>query len=133
MDNPDQTSMDGASNTDTATSKKPQQKGNTPSMNSAKQEVKNIPRDTERDVPGRAGAAMAKAAAGEDTEAPYEKVRELPTGSAEPHSCCLSTPMYTGGFSGTSCHSSTAGKAQHSWKHSWGADGFHWEMLRAEK
>ncbi|KAF4790523.1 cell cycle checkpoint control protein RAD9B isoform X1 [Turdus rufiventris] len=68
-----QTSRDGASNTNTATSKKPQQKENTPSMNSAKQEVKNIPRDTERDVPGRAGAAMAKAAAEEDTEAPYEK------------------------------------------------------------
>ncbi|NWV47047.1 RAD9B protein, partial [Daphoenositta chrysoptera] len=67
------------SNADTATSKKPQQKGNTPSMNSAKapgalakQEVKSIPRGTERDVPGRAGAATAEAA-GEATEAPYEK------------------------------------------------------------
>ncbi|NXW67462.1 RAD9B protein, partial [Hirundo rustica] len=64
---------------DTAASKKPQQKGNTPSMgsakpssDSAKQEVKNTPRGSERDVPGRAGA-------GEATEAPYEKVRELPT------------------------------------------------------
>ncbi|NWY73760.1 RAD9B protein, partial [Erithacus rubecula] len=73
-------------NADTATSKKPQQKGNTPSMISAKpsnalakQEVKNIPRGSERDVPGRAGAAMAKAAGGKATEAPYEKVRELPT------------------------------------------------------
>ncbi|NXH64162.1 RAD9B protein, partial [Rhabdornis inornatus] len=68
------------SNSDTATSKKPQQKGNTPSINSAKppsalakQEVKNIPRGTERDVPGTAGAATAKAAGGEATEAPYEK------------------------------------------------------------
>ncbi|NXU61488.1 RAD9B protein, partial [Horornis vulcanius] len=61
------------------TSKKPQQKGNTLSMDSAKQEVKNTPRGTERDVPGRAGAATAKAAGGEATEAPYEKVRELPT------------------------------------------------------
>ncbi|NWS85612.1 RAD9B protein, partial [Toxostoma redivivum] len=65
---------------DRAASKKPQQKGNTPSTNSAKppsalakQEVKSIPRGTERDVPGRAGAAMAKAAGGEATEAPYEK------------------------------------------------------------
>ncbi|NXV05457.1 RAD9B protein, partial [Cettia cetti] len=79
------------------TSKKPQ-KGNTPSMDSAKapsafakQEVKNTPRGTERDAPGRAGAATAKAAGGEATEAPYEKVRELPTVSAvEPHSCCNS-------------------------------------------
>ncbi|NXT70344.1 RAD9B protein, partial [Chaetops frenatus] len=85
------------SNADTATSKKPQQKGNTPSMDSAKppsalakQEVESIPRGTERDVPGRAGAATAEAAGGEATEAPYEKVRELPTVSAlEPHSCCL--------------------------------------------
>ncbi|KAI1233108.1 hypothetical protein IHE44_0006303 [Lamprotornis superbus] len=36
MEKSDQTSMDGASNTDTATSKKPQQQGNTPSINSAK-------------------------------------------------------------------------------------------------
>ncbi|XP_014109127.1 PREDICTED: LOW QUALITY PROTEIN: cell cycle checkpoint control protein RAD9B [Pseudopodoces humilis] len=36
MDKSAQTSTDGASNTDTATSKKPQQKGNTPSMHSAK-------------------------------------------------------------------------------------------------
>ncbi|NXK64192.1 RAD9B protein, partial [Sylvietta virens] len=85
------------SNADTAASKKPQQKGNTPSMGSAKppsalakQEVKSIPRGTERDVPGRAGAATAEAAGGEATEAHYEKVRELPTVSAvEPHSCCL--------------------------------------------
>ncbi|NWW63053.1 RAD9B protein, partial [Ifrita kowaldi] len=85
------------SNTDTAASKKPQQKGNTPSTDSAKppsalakQEVKSIPRGTERDVPGRAGAATAEAAGGEATEAPYEKVRELPVVSAvEPHSCCL--------------------------------------------
>ncbi|NWU35692.1 RAD9B protein, partial [Hylia prasina] len=68
------------SKADTAASKKPQQKGNTPSTDSAKapsalakQEVKNTPRGTERDVPGRAGAATAKAAAGEATEAPYEK------------------------------------------------------------
>ncbi|XP_033374122.1 cell cycle checkpoint control protein RAD9B [Parus major] len=50
MDKSAQTSMDGASNADTATSKRPQQKGNTPSMHSAKapsalekQEIKNIP------------------------------------------------------------------------------------------
>ncbi|NXO11459.1 RAD9B protein, partial [Oriolus oriolus] len=67
------------SNADTTASKKPQQKGNTPSMDSAKlpsalakQEGKSIPRGTERDVPGRAGAATAEAA-GEATEAPYEK------------------------------------------------------------
>ncbi|NXF24437.1 RAD9B protein, partial [Rhodinocichla rosea] len=79
------------SNAVTAASKKPQQKGNTPSMDPAKplgalakQEVKNIPRGTERDVPGRAGAATAQAAArgGEATEAPYAKVRrELPMNS----------------------------------------------------
>ncbi|NXR88535.1 RAD9B protein, partial [Hypocryptadius cinnamomeus] len=68
------------SNAVTAASKEPQQKGNTPSMDPAKlpsalakQEVKNIPRGTERDVPGRAGAAMAEAAGGEATEAPYAK------------------------------------------------------------
>ncbi|NWW02855.1 RAD9B protein, partial [Oreocharis arfaki] len=80
---------------DMAASKKPQQKGNTPSMHSAKapsalakQEVKSLPRGTERDVPGRAGAATAKAAGGEATGAPYEKVREPPMVSAvEPHSC----------------------------------------------
>lgn len=102
MDKSEQTSMDGASKADTAASKKPQQKGNTPSMDSAKppsalakQEVKSIPRDTERDVPGRAGAAMAEAAGGEATEAPYEKVRELPMMSAvEPHSCCLAEHPY---------------------------------------
>ncbi|NXA66497.1 RAD9B protein, partial [Mohoua ochrocephala] len=84
-------------NADTAASKKPQQKGNAPSMDSAKppsalakQEVKSIPRGTERAVPGRAGAATAEAAGREATEAPHEKVRELPTVSAvEPHSCCL--------------------------------------------
>ncbi|NXP59916.1 RAD9B protein, partial [Chloropsis cyanopogon] len=77
------------SNAVTATSKKPQQRGNTPSTDSAKppsalakQEVKNIPRGTERDVPGRAGAATAKAAGGDATEAPFEKVRELPRVSA---------------------------------------------------
>ncbi|NWS06348.1 RAD9B protein, partial [Motacilla alba] len=60
--------------------RKPQQKGNAPSMGPAKppgalakQEVKNIPRGTERDVPGRAGAATAQAAGGEATEAPYAK------------------------------------------------------------
>ncbi|NXP89328.1 RAD9B protein, partial [Passerina amoena] len=63
-------------------------KGNTPSTDPAKpqsalaeQEVKNLPRGTERDVPGRAGAATAQAAAGEATEAPHAKVRELPTNS----------------------------------------------------
>ncbi|NWR19903.1 RAD9B protein, partial [Emberiza fucata] len=73
----------------TAASKKPQQKGNTPSTDPAKpqsalakQEVKNIPKGTERDVPGRAGAATAQAAAGgEASEAPHAKVRELPTNS----------------------------------------------------
>ncbi|NXU34958.1 RAD9B protein, partial [Drymodes brunneopygia] len=67
------------SNTDTAASKRPQ-KGNTPKPASAlaKQEIKSIPRGTERDVPGRAGAATVQAA-GQATEAPYEKVRELPT------------------------------------------------------
>ncbi|XP_068886538.1 cell cycle checkpoint control protein RAD9B isoform X3 [Aphelocoma coerulescens] len=98
MDKSEQTSVDGASKADMAASKKPQQKGNTPSTDSAKppgalanQEVKSIPRGTERDVPGRAaGAATAEAAGGEATEAPYEKVRELPVVSAlEPHSCCL--------------------------------------------
>ncbi|NXO29421.1 RAD9B protein, partial [Cisticola juncidis] len=58
------------SNTDTATSKKPREKGNAPSTDSAKPKVKNTPRGRERDVPGRAGAATA---AGEATEAPYEK------------------------------------------------------------
>lgn len=114
--------MDGASKADSATSKKPQQKGNTPSMDSAKppsalakQEVKNIPRGTERDVPGRAGAATAEAAGEEATEAPYEKVRELPTVSAvEPHSCW-----------GIQSH--------HCWEHSWGAGGLHWEMLLPDK
>ncbi|KAM4891100.1 cell cycle checkpoint control protein RAD9B [Sylvia borin] len=84
MDKSDQTSTDGVSKADTATSKKPQQKGNPPSTDSAKtpsalarQEVKNIPRDTERDVPGRAGAATAEAAGGEATEAPYEKFHSL--------------------------------------------------------
>ncbi|NXE38567.1 RAD9B protein, partial [Ptilorrhoa leucosticta] len=67
---------------DTAASKKPQQKGNAPSMDLAKQEVRSIPRGTERDGPGRAGAATVKAAGGEATEAPYQKVRELPTVSA---------------------------------------------------
>ncbi|XP_077044189.1 LOW QUALITY PROTEIN: cell cycle checkpoint control protein RAD9B [Agelaius phoeniceus] len=96
MDKSDQTSMDGASKAGTATSKKPQQKGNTPSTDPAKppsalakQEVKNVPRGTERDGPGRAGAATAQAAAGEATEAPYAKVRELPMVPAlEPHGCC---------------------------------------------
>lgn len=100
MEKSDQTSMDGASNAATVASKKPQQKGNTPSMDPAKppsalanQEVKNIPRSSERDVPGRAGAAMAQAAGGESTEAPYAKVRELPMVPAvEPHSCCLAEP-----------------------------------------
>ncbi|NXD50743.1 RAD9B protein, partial [Corvus moneduloides] len=76
------------SKADMAASKKPQQKGNTPSMDSAKppsalanQEVESIPRGTERDVPGRAGAATAEAVGGEATEAPYEKVRELPVNS----------------------------------------------------
>ncbi|NWI76033.1 RAD9B protein, partial [Dryoscopus gambensis] len=68
------------SNADTATSKKSQQKGNAPSMDSAKppsalakQEVKSIPRGTGRDEPGRAGAATAEAAGGEATGAPQEK------------------------------------------------------------
>ncbi|NXO95847.1 RAD9B protein, partial [Certhia brachydactyla] len=85
---------------DSNTSKKQQQKGNTPSMDSAKppnalakQEVKNIPRGTERDVPGRAGAATAKAA-GEATEAPNEKVRELPKVSAVGTHSCLSRNSY---------------------------------------
>ncbi|NXI84274.1 RAD9B protein, partial [Rhipidura dahli] len=59
------------SNADTAASKQPQQKENTPSRECAKppsalekQEAKSIPRGMERDVPGRAGAAR---------EAPYEK------------------------------------------------------------
>ncbi|XP_066056059.1 cell cycle checkpoint control protein RAD9B [Chamaea fasciata] len=77
MDKSDQTSMDGASKADTAASKKPQQKGNTQSRDSAKQEAKTIPRGTERDVPGRAGAARAEAAGGEATEAPYEKFHSL--------------------------------------------------------
>ncbi|NWT83999.1 RAD9B protein, partial [Lanius ludovicianus] len=60
--------------------RKPQQKGNTPSMDSAKppsalakQKVKSNPRGTERDAPGTAGAATAEAGGGEATEAPYEK------------------------------------------------------------
>ncbi|XP_048178346.1 cell cycle checkpoint control protein RAD9B [Corvus hawaiiensis] len=84
MDKSEQTSMDGASKADMAASKKPQQKGNTPSMDSAKrpsalanQEVESIPRGTERDVPGRAGAATAEAVGGEATEAPYEKFHSL--------------------------------------------------------
>ncbi|XP_064249164.1 cell cycle checkpoint control protein RAD9B isoform X2 [Passer domesticus] len=84
MDKCDQTSMDAASNTGTAASRKPQQKGSTPSTDPAtppsglaKQEVKNIPRGSERDVPGRAGAATAQAAAGEATEAPYAKFHSL--------------------------------------------------------
>ncbi|XP_074410256.1 cell cycle checkpoint control protein RAD9B [Zonotrichia albicollis] len=102
MDKSDQSSTDGASNAVTATSKKPQQKGNTPSMDPAKppsalakQEVKNIPRGSERDEPGRA-------AAGEATEAPQAQVRELPTVPAlEPHSCCWAEhPTCTGGFRG---------------------------------
>ncbi|NWV18994.1 RAD9B protein, partial [Origma solitaria] len=67
------------SDAETAASKKPQQNGNTLSTDSAKppsamakQDVKNIPRGTEMDVPGRAGAATAEAA-GEATEAPYQK------------------------------------------------------------
>lgn len=141
MDKSDQTSMDGASNAATVTSKKPQQKGNTPSMDPAKspsalanQEVKNIPRGTERDVPGRAGAATAQAA-GEATEAPYAKVRNSPRcQQGNPTAAAwLSTPMCTGGFSGISCHSSTAGKPQYCWEHSWGAGGFPWETLLAEK
>ncbi|NXS84586.1 RAD9B protein, partial [Erpornis zantholeuca] len=83
------------SNADMATCKEPQQKGNTPSTDSAKppsalanQEAKSVPRGMEREVPGRAGAATAEAVGGEATEAPYEKVRELPMVSAvEPHSC----------------------------------------------
>ncbi|XP_064249168.1 cell cycle checkpoint control protein RAD9B isoform X6 [Passer domesticus] len=107
MDKCDQTSMDAASNTGTAASRKPQQKGSTPSTDPAtppsglaKQEVKNIPRGSERDVPGRAGAATAQAAAGEATEAPYAKVRELPTVPAvEPQSCCWAEhPTCTWGF-----------------------------------
>lgn len=124
--------MDGASNAATAASKKPQQKGNTPSMDPAKppsalakQEVKNIPRGTERDVPGRAGAATAEAVGGEATEAPYAKVRELPMVPAvEPHSCCLAEhPHVLWGSSGISCPS-IAGKLQHCWEHSWGQVGF---------
>ncbi|NXY53051.1 RAD9B protein, partial [Callaeas wilsoni] len=70
---------------DTAASKKPQETGNTPGMDSAKppsalekQEVKSTARGTERDGPGKAGAATAEAA-GEAAEAPYQKVRERPT------------------------------------------------------
>ncbi|NXG98649.1 RAD9B protein, partial [Loxia leucoptera] len=77
------------SNAATVASKKPQQKGNTPSMDPAKppsalanQEEKNIPRSSERDVPGRAGAAMAQAAGGEATEAPYAKNSYL-------YKCCI--------------------------------------------
>ncbi|NXS29828.1 RAD9B protein, partial [Pomatostomus ruficeps] len=62
---------DGAGNADMAASKEPRQKGNAPSRDSAqppralaKQEVKSVPRGTERDVPGRAGAATAEAAGG---------------------------------------------------------------------
>ncbi|OWK61160.1 Cell cycle checkpoint control protein RAD9B [Lonchura striata] len=84
MDKSDQPSMDGTSNAATAASKKPQQKGNTPNMDPAKpqsalakQEVKNIPRGMERDVPGRAGAATAKAVGREATEAPYAKWDQL--------------------------------------------------------
>ncbi|XP_053815601.1 cell cycle checkpoint control protein RAD9B isoform X1 [Vidua chalybeata] len=85
MDKSDQASVDGASNAVTAASKKPQQKGTTPSMDPAKppsalakkQELQNIPRGTERDVPGRAGAATAEAAGGEATEAPYAKFHSL--------------------------------------------------------
>ncbi|NXU13777.1 RAD9B protein, partial [Pardalotus punctatus] len=68
------------SKAETAASKKQQQNGNTLSTDSAKhpspvgnQEVKSIPRGTERDVPGRAGAATAEAAGGEAMEAPYQK------------------------------------------------------------
>nr|XP_026651965.1 cell cycle checkpoint control protein RAD9B [Zonotrichia albicollis] len=77
MDKSDQSSTDGASNAVTATSKKPQQKGNTPSTDPAKppsalakQEVKNTPRGSERDEPGRA-------AAGEATEAPQAQFHSL--------------------------------------------------------
>ncbi|TRZ18323.1 hypothetical protein HGM15179_008748 [Zosterops borbonicus] len=84
MDKSDQTSTDGARKADTAASKRPQQNGNTPSVDSAKppstlakQEVKNIPRGTKRDVPGRARAATAEAARGEAREAPYEKFHSL--------------------------------------------------------
>ncbi|NWV38793.1 RAD9B protein, partial [Grantiella picta] len=63
--------------------RKPQQNGNTLSMDSAKppsalakQEVRSILRGTERDVPGRAGAATAEAARGEAKEAPYQKVTQ---------------------------------------------------------
>ncbi|XP_072792206.1 cell cycle checkpoint control protein RAD9B isoform X2 [Taeniopygia guttata] len=141
IDKSDQASMDGASNAATATSKKPQQKKNTPSMDPAKppsalakQEVKNIPRGTERDAPGRAGAATAEAVGGEATEAPYAKVRELPVVPAvEPHSCCLAEhPHVLWGFQWDQL-------SQHSWKTPallgtlLGAGGFHWEMLLAEK
>lgn len=125
MDKSDQTSTDGASKADTAASKRPQQKGNTPSVDSAKpstalakQEVKNIPRGRERDVPGRARAATAEAARGEAREAPYEKVRELPTAA-----------VWHWGFQWD----------QHSWKTPpllgtlLGAGEFHWETLLAEK
>lgn len=139
MDKSDQSSMDGASNAVTATSKKPQQKGNTPSMDPAKPqsalakpEVKNVPRGTERDVPGRAGAATAQAAGGETTEAPQAKVRELPTVPAlNPTAAVgLSTPTCTGGFSGISAtaaqleNPSTAGELQHSWETPGGQGGF---------
>lgn len=101
MDKSEQSSMDGASKADMATSKNPQQKGNTPSMDSAKapgalakQGAKIVPRGMERDVPGRAGAATAEAGRGEATEAPYEKVRELLMVSAvEIHSCCLAETL----------------------------------------
>ncbi|NWV73816.1 RAD9B protein, partial [Dasyornis broadbenti] len=60
--------------------RKPQQNRNTPSLGpakppsaTAKQGVKSIPRGTERDVPGRAGAAPAEAEGGGATEAPYQK------------------------------------------------------------
>lgn len=125
MDKSDQTSMDGASKADTAPSKRPQQKGNTPNVDSAKpstalakQEVKNIPRGRERDVPGRARTATAEAARGEAREAPYEKVRELSTAA-----------VWHWGFQWD----------QHSWKTPpllgtlLGASEFHWETLLAEK
>ncbi|NWS96577.1 RAD9B protein, partial [Mionectes macconnelli] len=59
----------------TDTARHPQRDGNAPT--NPKQEVKSVPRATGRDVTGRAGTAMAEAA-GEATEAPYQKVRGLP-------------------------------------------------------
>ncbi|XP_017669686.1 PREDICTED: cell cycle checkpoint control protein RAD9B isoform X1 [Lepidothrix coronata] len=71
---PDKPSGDEPNSTDI--SKHPQRDGNAPTNPVAKQEVKSIPRVTGRDVTGRAGTATAEAA-GEATEAPYQKFHSL--------------------------------------------------------